>query len=232
MRLHHGGLLLLTAALATAIVVEALRMVRVARAAAIDPASYVRAVDNPWFPLKRGATYVYHGVEKGRQYRAVLEVATGTKVILGVPCVVVHDDVYEGGHLAERTADWYAQDRAGNVWYFGEATAELDGKGHVVTRDGSWEAGVDGAAPGVVMPAHPKVGQSFRQEYYNGHAEDHFRIVSLSARVRTPYATSNRALKTREWTPLEPGSVEFKYYVRGVGLVKDADAELVEARGR
>jgi hypothetical protein len=231
MRLRHAGLLLLSAALATAILVEDPRMVRLARGAAIDPASFVRSVDNPWFPLKRGSTYVYLGVEKGKQYRAVVKVTTGTKTILGVSCVVVQDDVYVGGRSAERTADWYAQDREGNVWYFGEATAELDTKGRIVTTEGSWEAGVDGAEPGIVMPAHPKVGRSFRQEYYKGHAEDHFRIISLSARVQTPYASANRALKTREWTPLETGSVEFKYYVRGVGLVKDADAELVEARG-
>jgi hypothetical protein len=195
--------------------------------AQIDPASFERQVDNPWYPLKPGTTFVYRGSEDGEPSREVARVTTRKKTILGVPCVVVSDNVYVGGKLAERTLDWFAQDRKGNVWYFGEATAELDDEGRVTTTEGSWQAGRDGARPGIVMPGRPRVGQTFRQEYYRGHAEDHFEIVSLSANVKVPYVSSRGALESREWSPLEPGLSERKYYVRGVGLVKDGPAVLV-----
>jgi hypothetical protein len=188
-------------------------------AGGIDPGSFVRGVDNPWYPLKPGTTYVYRGTKDGQPARDVVTVTRRTKTVAGVRCVAVRDDLYVGGRLAERTTDWYAQDRKGNVWYFGEATAELDRNGRVTTTEGSWRAGVDGARPGIVMPARPRVGQAFLQEYYKGHAEDHFRIVSMSARVAVPYATSRRAMVTTEWTPLEPGVIDHKYYVRGIGTV-------------
>src|SRR5205814_656697 len=136
-----------------------------------------------------------------------------------------------------RTTDWYAQDRAGNVWYFGEATAELDAHGRVTSTEGSWRAGVNGARAGLFMPAHPRVGQRFRQEYFKGHAEDHFAVLSLAATARTPAASSRHALLTKEWTPLEPGVLDHKLYVRGIGLVKEQSvkggnerAELVAIR--
>ena len=121
----------------------------------------------------------------------------------------------------ERTTDWYAQDGRGNVWYFGEGTAELNAAGRVTSREGSWLAGTNGARAGVFMPARPRVGASFRQEYYKGRAEDHFAVLSLSAFVCTPYAASVHALLTKEWTPLEPDTLDHKVYVRGVGLVKE-----------
>jgi hypothetical protein len=191
----------------------------------VSPGDFVRAVDNPWYPLRPGTTYVYRGVEGGSVARDVVTVERRTKVILGVRCVVVRDLVYHADLLVEQTADWYAQDRKGNVWYFGEATAELDRQGRVVTTEGSWKAGVDGAEPGIVMSGSPRVGQAFPQEFYRGHAEDHFRILSLSARVRTPYVSSRRAMLTTEWTPLEPGVVDRKLYVRGIGMVLDQSAD-------
>jgi hypothetical protein len=151
--------------------------------------------------------------------------------------VAVDDRLYLNGRLAERTTDWYAQDAAGNVWYFGEATAELDHSGRVTSREGSWRAGVDGARPGIVMPAHPRVGRSFRQELYRGHAEDRFQVLSLAASVHVPYMSSRRALLTKEWTPLEPDVVDHKVYVRGIGMVSERTvkggrdhAELVDVR--
>jgi hypothetical protein len=192
----------------------------------VDPASFVNRIDNPWYPLAVGSTRVYRGVEGGTPSRDIVTVISGTKTILGVRCVVVHDNLYVDGRLAERTTDWFAQDRKGNVWYFGEATAEL-GRGRVTTTKGSWQAGVDGARPGIVMPAHPRVGQVFRQEYLQGIAEDRFEILSLSTRVDVPYVSSRRALETKEWTPLEPGLTEQKYYVRGVGLVREGSTALV-----
>ena len=182
-----------------------------------DPSRFVRGVTNPWFPLRPGTTLVYRGVKDGKPSRDVVHVTGQTRRIAGVTCTAVADRLYLGGRLEERTTDWYAQDKAGNVWYFGEATAELDAHGKVTSREGSWLSGVNGAQPGVFMPAHPRVGQSFRQEYYKGHAEDHFRVLSLSAHVQTPAASSRHALLTKEWTPLEPRVLDHKYYVRGIG---------------
>jgi hypothetical protein len=181
----------------------------------------VQRVDNPWFPLTPGTTLVYRGTEDEEQLRDVVTVTNATKVIQDAPCTVVEDKLYRDGRLAERTTDWYAQDAQGNVWYFGEETAELDKKGKVKSTEGTWQAGVDGAQAGIFMPAHPKVGPSFRQEYYKGHAEDHFRILSLNASVKTPYTNSEHAMLTKEWTPLEPDVVDNKVYVRGVGSVKE-----------
>jgi hypothetical protein len=196
-------------------------------AADVDPSNFVRTIDNPWYPLRPGTTYVFRGVEGGKPMRDVVAVTTRRKTILGVSCIVVRDIVYVDGRPTEVTSDWFAQDRKGNVWYFGEATAELDDSGKVKSREGSWQAGVDGAKPGIVMPSRPRVGQSFRQEYLKGHAEDHMTIQSLAAKVRVPYVSTSHAMRTREWTPLEPGVVEHKYYVRGLGVVKDDEVSLV-----
>ena len=183
--------------------------------------TFVRGVDNPWFPLKPGTTFIYKGTKDGQSGRDVVTVTNHTTRIRGVRCTAVDDRLSLHGRLAERTTDWYAQDAQGNVWYFGEATAELDKSGRVTSREGSWRAGVDGAQPGILMPAHPKVGQSFRQEYYKGHAEDHFAVVSVSASVVVPYTASAHALLTKEWTPLEPDTLDHKVYVRGIGLVRE-----------
>jgi hypothetical protein len=180
---------------------------------------FVSQVDNPWFPLRPGTTELYRGVKDGQPSRDVFTVTARTKIIQGVRCTVVRDRLYLRGRLEERTQDWYAQDGAGNVWYFGEATAELNPGGSVKSTEGSWQSGVDGARAGIFMPAHPHPGQSGLQEFYRGHAQDHFRVLSLTAQVRTPGASSNAALLTREWTPLEPGVVDHKLYVRGIGTV-------------
>jgi hypothetical protein len=190
-----------------------------AGAAAGSPPHFTARVDNPWFPLKPGTTYVYRGVKDGQPSRDVVIVTHGTRTIDGAPCVSVQDRLYLSGRLAERTTDWYTQDRAGNVWYFGEDTAELDKRGHVTSREGTWRAGVGGARPGVFMFADPRVGRSARQEYLNGHAEDHFRVLSVHASAKVPYTSSTRALLTEEWTPLEPGVLDHKYEVRGIGTV-------------
>ena len=172
---------------------------------------WARQVTNPWFPLKPGTTFVYTGEKDRESGRDIVTVTDRTKVIRGVRCTTVEDRLYRHGRLAERTTDWYAQDARGTVWYFGEATAELNRAGRVTSREGTWQAGVDGASAGIFMPAHPKVGQSFRQEYLEGHAEDHFAVVRLS----------RRSLLTKEWTPLEPDTLDHKLYVRGTGLVRE-----------
>jgi hypothetical protein len=185
------------------------------------PANFVDRVDNPWFPLTPGTVYVYRGMKDGQQSRDVVAVKKWTRSIVGIHATVVQDRLFLDGRLEERTTDWYAQDRRGNVWYLGEATAELDKRGHVTSREGSWLTGRDGAQPGIYMPAHAAVGSSARQEFYQGHAEDHFRVLTLNASVTTPYASSHAALLTREWTPLEPGVIDHKLYVRGVGTVRE-----------
>src|SRR4051794_28904966 len=158
---------------------------------------FVRRVDNPWFPLIPGTTFVYRGVKDGKAARDVVHVTSATKTIQGVRCTSVSDRLFLAGHLAERTTDWYAQDRRGNVWYFGEATAELDPAGHVTSTEGSWQAGKNGARAGVFFTARPRVGQTGIQEYYKGHAEDHYAVVSVRARVSVPYVSSNRAVLTK-----------------------------------
>jgi hypothetical protein len=183
------------------------------------PSHFVRTVDNPYFPLTPGSSYRYKGSKDGKPAVDVVRVTHRTKPILGIAATVVDDRLYLSGKLEERTSDWYAQDDAGNVWYLGEATAELDRHGRVRNTEGSWESGVNGAQPGVFMPAHPRVGQSGRQEFLKGQAEDHYRVLDLHARVSVPFVSSHRALRTKEWTPLEPGVVDSKYYVRGIGTV-------------
>jgi hypothetical protein len=189
--------------------------------AAIDPADFVSTIDNPWFPLIPGTTLTYRGVKDRRPAVDVLTVTNRTTPIDGVICRVIDDRLYLGGVLAEKTSDYYVQDRSGNVWYFGEDTAELDADGHVTSREGTWHAGVDGAIPGIFMPADPSVGATGAQELYPGHAEDHFEVVSLGAKVNVPYGAFDGALLTKEWTPLEPGVLDHKYYLRGVGVAKE-----------
>jgi len=194
--------------------------------------TYTATVDNPWFPLRPGVRYVYAGVKDGQPSRDVVTVTHRVRSIAGVPCVVVRDRLYLRGRLRERTIDWYSQDSRGNVWYFGEQTAELDAHGRVTSTEGTWTAGVDGARPGIYMPARPRVGETGRQELYRGHAEDHFKVLGLFRTVND--AGRRSALLTQEWTPLEPGTLDHKLYVRGVGTVLehterggDEHAELV-----
>ena len=198
---------------------------RPATASPVKHSGFSAQVTNPWYPLKPGSTYVYRGVKDEEPSREVMTVTRRTKMIDGAPCVVVSDLLYLRGRLEERTTDFYTQDAKGNVWYFGENTAELDRQGHVKNRSGSWRAGVDGARPGIFMFAHPRVGQSARQEYYKGQAEDHFRVLRLNATVRVTFGSSRHALLTKEWTPLEPGVIDHKYYVRGIGTVLERTAK-------
>ena len=182
---------------------------------------FVRSVTNPWFPLKPGTVFVYTGEKDGKRGRDVVTVTRRTKLIQGVRCTEIDDRLYGDGLLTERTKDWYAQDVRGNVWYFGEETAELNKAGKVTSREGTWRAGHDGAKAGIFMSAHPKVGQSFRQEYLKGHADDHFAVLSTSASVVVPYTAAAHALLTKEWTPLEPDTLDHKLYIRGTGLAKE-----------
>jgi hypothetical protein len=181
--------------------------------------AFVRRIDNKYFPLVPGTRFLYRGKQDGEPREVSVLVTRKTKVILGIRAVVVLDQVLVGGKPEEKTFDWYAQDKRGNVWYLGEDSSDFV-KGKWVRSDGSWEAGVHGARPGIVMEAKPSVGDAYRQEYYKGHAEDMAAILRLDASVSVPYGTFRKALVTKEWTPLERGVIEQKYYARGVGNVR------------
>jgi len=191
-------------------------------------------VDNPWFPLPVGRHWTY----REGNVRTVVTVTRQTRLMAdGVVARVVHDESRERGVPVEITDDYYAQDTNGTVWYMGEATTAFE-KGKPPSTEGSWEAGVDGAQPGVIMPAHPRVGMAYRQEYLKGHAEDRAKIVSRNERVRTPLRRFRHTLMTLETTPLEPDVLEAKFYARGVGVVLavgmsgDTDREELIAMGR
>jgi hypothetical protein len=191
---------------------------------AIDPADFVAGVDNPRFPLTPGTTLVYESHTPDGLERNEVRVTHDTKTILGVPCIVVHDVVALNGVVTEDTLDWYAQDRKGNVWYFGEESKGYQGD-ELVSIDGSWKAGRDGAQPGIVMLAGPRVGDFYRQEFLPGEAEDMARVASLNASAVVPYGSFAGLLETEDFTPIEPDVVEQKFYASGVGTVLEIDAE-------
>jgi hypothetical protein len=186
----------------------------------IDPANFVSTVDNRYWPLKPGTGFHYKGV-RGTTPQTDDEIVTHqTKRILGVKCTVVRDTVSEYGRPIERTFDWYAQDKEGNVWYMGEDALELQ-HGRFVKASDSWESGVHGAKPGIIMPGNPQRGDSYRQEYYPpGEALDQARVLGYSGTVKVPYGAFKRSLVTSEFSPLEP-QTENKYYVAGVGEIQE-----------
>jgi len=203
----------------------------------IDPNNFVSEVDNPYFPLTPGTTFVYEGETEGIPTRDEMNVTKGTKEILGVATTVVHHLSYEDGVLIEDTFDWFAQDVDGNVWYFGEDTKELDEDGNVISAEGSWEAGVNGAAPGIVMLADPKKGNRYQQESAPDVAEDMAQVIGFEDSLCVSYGCFDNVLVTKEWSPLEKGVVENKYYAEGVGLIfgdmikgGDEQSELVRVR--
>jgi len=184
----------------------------------LDPGDFTANIDNPYLPFETGRRWVFSEHEGGATNRVVITVTDKTKKIEGITSRVVHDVVTENGRLIEDTHDWYAQDSDGNVWYMGEATTEFE-NGKPKTTEGSWQAGVDGAEPGIAMPADPTVGLAYRQEYYKGHAEDRARVLSLDAPVTVPAGKFGQALETEDIGPLGKKTIEHKYYVKGVGQV-------------
>lgn len=175
---------------------------------------------NDFFRLTPGTTFVYVGEnEDGDRVDVEETITSETKVIMGVTCVVVRAVEWEKGEMVEDTFDWYAEDKQGNVWYFGEDSREIE-NGEVVSNEGSWEAGVDGALPGIIMLANPIAGMWYRQEYYQDEAEDVGQVLSLNESLTVPYGTFNNCLKTAEWNLLEEGIVENKIYAAGVGLLR------------
>jgi hypothetical protein len=186
----------------------------------LDPADFSTRIDNPWWPMAPGSRWVYRVTDvDGTEQRVVVTVTRWTKTVAaGIEARVVRDVVTEDGQRVEVTDDWYAQDDCGNVWYLGEDTTEYE-DGTPVSKAGSWEAGVDGAQAGVIMPADPAAGMAYRQEYYAGEAEDQAAVLSTDEQLEVPAGHFEPALLTKDFTPLEPDVLEYKLYARGVGPV-------------
>jgi hypothetical protein len=186
----------------------------------IEAANFVRRVDNRYFPLEPGTHFHYVGNKGETRQTDDMVVTQRTKRILGVRCTVVRDTVSEHGKPVERTFDWYAQDKQGNVWYMGEDSLELE-HGHFVRASDSWQSGVDGAKPGIIMRGHPRRGQVYRQEYYPpGDALDQARVLGRQGSLTVPAGSFKRVLATMEWSPTEP-QFEKKTYAAGVGEIAE-----------
>jgi hypothetical protein len=189
-------------------------------AVALAASAFSTHIDNPYLPMSPGSRWVYHETAAdGTSQRVVVKVTKQTRLIAnGVTARVVRDTATSKGEVVEDTFDWYAQDKRGNVWYLGEDTKEYE-NGKVVSTHGSWEAGVNGARPGIVMPAHPRPGMQYRQEYLKGEAEDSARVLSVDDQAEVKVGHFKHVVLTKEWNPLEPKVLEYKLYARGVGPV-------------
>lgn len=184
----------------------------------LDPDHVADVIDNPYLPLTVGSEWHYEG-QTDEGLETITVVVTGERrTVMGISAFVVRDTVALDGQVIEDTYDWFVQDEEGNVWYLGEDVKDYE-EGVVVSTAGSWEAGIDGALPGIVMPANPTVGATFRQEYYAGEAEDMFQIVAVDGSLQVPLGTFERTITTRDWTPLDPDVIEEKWYAFGVGLI-------------
>ncbi len=202
---------------------------------AINPADFVSGVTNPYNPLTPGTTLVYETQTADGLERNEVETTSSTKVILGVTCIEVHDQVWLDDVLIEDTLDWFAQDATGNVWYFGEESKQFT-DGRLVGIEGSWQSGVDNAQPGIIMKAAPAIDDAYRQEFLLGVAEDYGRVESLAATASVPAGEYSTCVKTFDGSALEPDAREHKTYASGVGVVLEEDdetgdrTELVEVR--
>ncbi len=187
----------------------------------LDPANFVDTIDNAYWPMAPGSRWVYQETDaKGHIQKVLVRVTDRTKSVVGVDATVVRDTVTGKGSLVEDTRDWYAQDVCGNVWYLGENTKEYE-DGQVVSTEGSWETGVDGAQAGIAVPGAPTAGLTYRQEYYAGHAEDGATVLSIDEQVRVPYGHFTDVLVTKDYTTLHPRILEYKFYAKGVGPVEE-----------
>jgi hypothetical protein len=187
----------------------------------LDPANFSTVIDNPYFPLPVGRTLVYQGIKDGQTQEDRVTVTNQTKVVAeGITARVVADVATHNGNLLEKTSDWYAQDKQGNVWYLGEDTAAYLPSGKVDTS-GSWEAGVHDAEPGLIMKANPQIPDAYRQEFLTGQAEDTAWIVARGGSVSVPAGTFKNALTSLEATRLEPGAYDLKVYAPGIGIVSE-----------
>jgi hypothetical protein len=190
----------------------------------VNHGQFTNPRQNPYFPLKAGTVFHYRGTDDGEKFTERVEVTNRTKKIQGVTTTVVRDVLRRAdGSLAEKTEDWYAPDHHGNVWYFGEKTATYDESGHLESREGSWQAGVDGAVAGTIMLADPKPTDAYRQEFYRGHAEDQAWIVERDISTTIPYGKVHDVVRSFEWTRLEKKVMSEKLYAPGLGIVRERD---------
>lgn len=185
----------------------------------IDPGNFTSPAANPYYPLEPGMVSILRGEDQGQRFFERIKVTANTKVIQGVTTTVIRDRLWENGYLAEETLDWYAADNDGTVWYFGEDTATYDEQGNVLSTHGSWEAGVDGAVAGIIMPADPKPTDAYRQEFYSGEAEDQAWIVQNHASKTVPYGHLDQLVRSFEWARLEPKAMVEKFFAPGLGLI-------------
>jgi hypothetical protein len=206
------------AATVVGVVAASNRAFRSAAAPAFDPDNFVSVVNNPYFPLPVGRTLTYTGIKDGQTQRDVVRITDEHKEILGIAVTVVSDIADHNGTILEKTSDWYAQDKQGNVWYLGEDTVAFLAHGKTDTS-GSWEAGVDGAIPGIIMEADPQIPDAYRQELLAGQAEDTAWIVDRGGTVTVPYGKVKNVLTSLEATRLEPGAYDQKVYGPGIGIV-------------
>ena len=184
----------------------------------LDPAQFTTRIDNPYWPMRPGSRWVYRKTDAdGGSQRIEVTVTRRTKMVMGIEALVVYDVVTEDGDVTEDTYDWYAQDARGNVWYLGEDTRRLE-DGRVTSTEGSWQAGVDGAQPGILLPARPSPGMAYRQEY-GAEARDTAAVVSLHQRAKVPSGLFEHVLVTKEFTPLEPKLLKHDFFALGVGPV-------------
>jgi hypothetical protein len=185
----------------------------------INPSNFSTTINNPFSPMIPGTTFTYEAtIDSVTSERTVTEVTHNTKEINGVTCVVIRDRDFVNDVLIEETYDWFAQDNLGNVWYFGELALQM-ANGYVIGTEGSWEYGVDNAKPGIWMKANPTVGETYRQEFLPEIAQDMVQVLSLTEPFDVPYGSFTNCRKTKEWSELEPGAIEYKYYASGVGLI-------------
>ncbi len=187
----------------------------------LSPADFVGVIDNPYLPMPVGSHWRYEGESDGEVETVDITVTGQRRLVMGISAFVVRDTVTIGGELVEDTYDWFAQDSTGNVWYLGEEVKDYD-NGVVVSTAGSWEAGINGALPGIVMPAQPVTGDVYRQEFYRNEAEDMMEVINTGGTLSVPAGTFTDVISTRDWTPLDPDTIEEKAYARGVGKVREA----------
>ncbi|MCO6474971.1 MAG: hypothetical protein J5I94_00050 [Phaeodactylibacter sp.] len=195
------------------------------------------ALDNLYFPNEAGKVYFYERQTEEGLERSEVKRLSRTQVVMGIECVVVEDALWRNGILLERGEEYYAQDEEGNVWHFGEEVDNYNAGGVLINHNGSWEAGVDGALPGIVMPANPQVGQSYRQQYFFNLAEDEAEVMEAGLALSIPWGAFGGCIKIKEWSALEPEVLEYKFYAPGIGLIKainvtdNEEQVLVEVRG-
>jgi hypothetical protein len=190
----------------------------------LDPTNFSADITNPYWPMKPGTRWIYRGVEEGKSAEDIVVVVTTStkKLANGITARQVRDTARSEGQIIEDTVDWYAQDSDGNVWYMGEHTAEFE-NGKIVSREGSWEAGKDGAMPGIIIPAQPEVGQKYRQEYKKGEAEDNGQVLATNNLVGVKAGQYKGSLVTMDTSAIETDVVEFKFYAPRVGPLLSVD---------